>query len=186
MEWLVSAGLLVAVAAWVACVCHRLQVLRTEVRGAWADWLADTRRRNETLGELAESVSVLLPPGEMLPRTLRRLVTDSERLLRAGDCLLWEAEEGTHRTEKALSREARGAARRVEDAASLRADEGLSALCERLLQALERQEQSGRRFCLAAESYNAALREPPVQLIAPPLGFLQVAALPLIQSARMP
>lgn len=166
MEWLVSAGLLVAVAAWVAGVCHRLQLLRTEVRGAWADWLADTRRRNEALGAFAESVSMLLPPGEMLPRTLRRLVTDSDCELRQGDELLWEVEAATAQTEAALRQEANGAARRVERTDALRADATLWAACERLLQTLERQEQSGRRFLLAAESYNAALQEPPVQLIA--------------------
>lgn len=186
MEWLVSAGLLVAVAAWVAGVCHRLQLLRTEVRGAWADWLADTRRRNEALGAFAESVSLLLPPGEMLPRTLRRLVTDSDCELRQGDELLWDAEAATAQTEVALRQEANGAARRVERTDALRADATLWAACERLLQTLERQEQSGRRFSLAAESYNAALQEPPVQLIAPTLGFLRVVVLPLMQNAREP
>lgn len=186
MEWIVSAGLLVAVAAWVAGVCHRLQLLRSEVRGAWADWLADTQRRNETLGEFAESVSLRLPPGEMLPRTLRRLLGDSERGLRRGEHLLWSADEELRQTEGELRRKADAAARRVEESAALRADEGLWALCERLLQALERQEQSGNRFRLAAETYHAALREPPVQLIAPTLGFLRVVVLPLMQNARMP
>lgn len=186
MEWLVSAGLLVAVAAWVAGVCHRLQLLRTEVRGAWEEWLADPRRRNKILGEFAESVSLLLPPGEMMPRTLRRLVTDSERSLRSGEQLLWTAEAESRQTEGKLRREANGAAHRVERTDALRSDEGVWRLCEHLLQTLERQEQSGRRFSLAAESYNAALREPPVQLIAPTLGFLRVVVLPLMQDAREP
>lgn len=186
MEWLISAGLLVAVAAWVAGVCHRLQVLRTEVRGAWADWLADTRRRNESVEALAESVSVRLPSGEMLPRTLRRLVTDSERSLRGGEELLWAAEEETTTTEGELRRAACLAAHRVEETDSLREDKRLCALCEQLLHTLERQEQSARRFNLAAESYHAALQEPPVQLLASSLGFLQVAVLPLMQNAREP
>lgn len=174
MEWLVSAGLLVAVAAWVAGLCHRLRLLRSDVRGAWADWLADTRRRNEALGEMAECVSVLLPPGEMLPRTLRRLLADSDRALRAGEGLLWSDSAAPRQTEGDLRREARAAALRVEQTAVLRADEGAQGLCERLLLALERQEQSGRRLRLAAEAYNAVLREPPVQLLAPSLGFLRV------------
>lgn len=174
MEWLVSAGLLVAVAAWVVGLCHRLQLLRTEVRSAWQDWLDDTRRRNESLGELAEAAALLLPQGEMLPRTLRRLIADSERTLPEGEKLLWSEHAETHRTEAALRREASAAARRVKSEQSLRADAGLSHLCEQLLLRLERQEQSGRRFRLAAEAYNAVLSEPPVRLLAPSLGFLRV------------
>lgn len=177
MEWLVSAGLMVAVAAWVAGVCHRLQMLRAEVREAWADWLEDTRRRNDALGEFAESASVLLPPGEMLPRTLRRMVADSERSLRMGEHLLWTEDDAARVTETSLYREASAAARLVEQTPQLRDDEGLGALCEGLLRALERQEQSGHRLNLAAEAYNAALREPPVEMIAPVLGFLRIAYL---------
>lgn len=177
---------MVAVAAWVAGVCHRLQMLRTEVRGAWADWVDETRRRNETLGEFAESVSLLLPPGEMLPRTLRRLQGDSDRGLRQGEHLLWREDDALQQTEGALLREAGSAARQVEETAALRADAGLRGACERLLLALEHQEQSRNRFCLAAEAYNAALREPPVQLLAASLGFLRVAVLPLMQNARLP
>lgn len=180
MEWLVSAGLLVAVAAWVAGVCHRLQLLRTEVRAAWAEWLADTHRRNEHAEALAESVSVMLPPGEMLPRTLRRLVSDSELVLRQGEQLLWSEEEEARRTEDALRREACLAARRVEENGSLRADERLWSLCEQLLRTLERQEQSARRFNLVVETYNTALREPPVQLLAPSLGFGRCAHLMMV------
>lgn len=174
MEWLVSAGLLVAVAAWVAGVCHRMQLLRAEVRGTWADWMEDTHRRNESVEALAESVSVLLPAGEMLPRTLRRLVADSERHLRRGEYLLWAETEEPKQTEEELHREAHDAVCRVESTSSLRADARLLEHCERLVHTLERQEQSGRRFNLAAEAYNAALREPPVQLLAPMLGFLRV------------
>lgn len=109
-----------------------------------------------------------------MPRTLRRLVEDSERHLRQGEHLLWEEDEETRQTERALHREAHDATRRVEETGNLRTDAGLWELCERLVHALKRQEQSGRRFNLAAEAYNAALREPPVQLLAPMLGFLRV------------
>lgn len=174
MEWLVSAGLLVAVAAWVAGLCHRLQHLRTEVRGAWQDWLEDTRRRNKAAGEFAEFAALLLPPGEMLPRTLRRLVADSDRLLPVGERLLWTENVERVRTEGELRRELSAAARRAEDWRTGRADDGLERVSEELLQRMERYEQSGRRFRLAAEAYNAALAEPPVRLLAPSLGFLRV------------
>lgn len=174
MEWLVSVGLLVAVAAWVAGLCHRLQLLRTEVRGAWQDWLDDTRRRNASLGEFAEVVALLLPQGEMLPRTLRRLVADSERMLLVGEGLLWDEAPFSRRTEGELRRAASAATRRAEEMADLQADERLRRVCEHLLQHMERQEQSGRRFRMAAEAYNAALTEPSVRLFAPSLGFVRV------------
>lgn len=175
MEWLVSVGLLVAVAAWVAGLCHRLQHLRAEVRGAWRDWLEDTRRRNETAGEFADFVALLLPPGEMLPRTLRRLLADSDRALPLGEGLLWAEHAERTLAEGALCRELSAATRRAEALQRQRADEGLARVCEQLLLCLERQEQSGRRFRIAAEAYNAALAEPPVRALAPGLGFLRVA-----------
>lgn len=174
MEWLVSTGLLVAVVAWVVALCHRLQLLRTDVRGAWQDWLDDTRRRNETLGEFAETVALLLPQGEMLPRTLRRLVADSDRMLLMGEGLLWEEVPHSSRTEGELRREASVAARRAEESGVLHSDERLRKVCDCLLQRMERQEQSSRRFRLAAEAYNAALSEPPVRLLAESLGFARV------------
>ncbi|MCQ2365515.1 MAG: hypothetical protein MJ051_08210 [Akkermansia sp.] len=166
MEYLVSAGLLVAVLAWVSALCHRLRLLRAELQGAWADWLRDTRCRNETLGEFAELAAVLLPRGEMLPRTLRRLVADSNRVLKDGERLLWRADRAMLRAEQALRQEA-------EQASKLH-HEGLLELGERLARELERQGQSERRFRLAAECYNAALAEPPVRLVAPGFGFTRV------------
>ena len=166
MEYLISAGLFVAVLAWVSALCHRLRLLRAELRGAWADWLRDTRRRNATLGEFAELAAVLLPPGEMLPRTLRRLVADSDRALEGGERLLWRADRSALRAEQALRREA-------EHASRLGCD-GLQKLGERLTRELERQGQSERRFRLAAECYNAALAEPPVRPVAAGFGFLRV------------
>lgn len=166
MEYLVSAGLLVAVLAWVSGLCHRLRLLRAEVQGAWADWLRDTRCRNETLGEFAELAAVLLPPGEMLPRTLRRLLADSERALRGGERLLWRADGTAMAAEQSLRREAERASRVGCD--------GLQSLGESLALALERQGRSERRFQSAAETYNLALREPPVRLLSAALGFHRV------------
>lgn len=166
MEYLVSAGLLVAVLAWVSGLCHRLRLLRADLRGAWADWLRDTRRRNEALGEFAELAAVLLPPGEMLPRTLRRLLADSDRALRGGEALLWRSDRAALAAEAALRREA--------EQASRLACAGLQEPGERLSLALERQGQSERRFQLAAEAYNLALQEPPARLLAPGFGFRRV------------
>ena len=166
MEYLVSAGLLAAVLAWVSALCHRLRLLRAEVQDAWADWLRDTRSRNEALGEFAELAAVLLPPGEMLPRTLRRLLADSDRALRGGENLLWHADRSALAAEQTLRQKA--------EQASRLGCEGLQSLSESLALALERQGQSERRFHLAAESYNMALLEPPVRLLARGLGFHRV------------
>lgn len=161
-----------AVLAWVSGLCHRLRLLRAELRGAWADWLRETRCRNETLAEFAELAAVLLPAGEMLPRTLRRLLADSDRALRQGEALLWRADRSARAAEKALRREAGLAARCA--GATLLHHEGVQPLVERLTQELERQQQSERRFRLAAETYNAALHEPPVRPVAAGFGFLPV------------
>lgn len=173
MEILISVGLLVAVAAWGARLCHRLFCLRAELRGAWEAWMQDTRSRNETLEAFAELFSLLMPAGEMQPRTLRRLVADSERLLRAGEALLWQATAAECTAEGELRRAAELAARTVEERAALRGHESLGPLCERLLTAMERQSQSGARLQAAAEAYNAALQEPPARLVAPGMGFLR-------------
>lgn len=186
MEWLISAGLLVAVAAWVAGVCHRLRLLRSEVCDAWAAWMDDARRRNEALNEFAELASLLLPPGEMQPRTLRRLLADSERALRRGQGLLWQLDSVAEAGEHALRREAERAARRAEEESRRLAHEGLQNLGERLAQLLEKQGQSARRFREAAELYNAALREPPLQAVAASLGFRRTALPAHRQNARLP
>lgn len=186
MEWLISVGLLVAVAAWVAGVCHRLQLLRNEVCNAWEAWMADARRRNETLGEFAAMMALLLPPGEMQPRTLRRLLADSERVLRRGQGVLWQADAAAEEGERALRQEAERAVRRAEEESRRLTHEGLQSLGASLAQRLERQGQSSRRLQLAAEAYNAALREPPLQAVAASLGF-RCASLPVPhKNARLP
>lgn len=169
MEILISVGLLVAVAAWVAQLCHRLVLLRAELRGAWEAWMLDTRRRNETLGELAELFSLLMPAGEMPPRTLRRLVADSERVLKAGESLLWQSRQPAGEDE--LCRSATEAVRLAGERAELRGHQSMGTLRERLEADLEQQAQSETRLQLAAAAYNAALREPPVAPLAPVLGF---------------
>lgn len=163
MEWLVSAGLLVAVAAWVAGVSHRLQMLRGKMRRAWADWLEETHRRNEALGKWTEAVSVLLPPGEMLPRTLRRLLSDSELDLRAGAVRM--------DTEGELKRKALTIAMSLSVPLPTPSDTGLPKLCEALRLCLEAQERRALQFRAAAEAYHTALQEPPIRLIAAALGF---------------
>lgn len=163
MEILISVGLLVAVAAWVAGLCHRLSRLRAELRSAWEAWAQDTRRRNETLGEFAELYALLMPAGEMQPRTLRRLLADSDRALRAGK--LQDAGEGE------LCRELERATSVVGETAVLRSHEGMAALCEQLTKAQKRQKLSEQQLQEAEEAYLAALKEPPVRLVAPSLGF---------------
>lgn len=171
MEILISVGLLVAVAAWVARQCHRLILLRTELRSACSAWVLDTRRRNETLGEFTALFSLLMPAGEMTPRALRRLVADSERALQAGEALLWQAEatEG----EDALCRAAAEAARLAEERVELRQHEPMDSLRQRLKADLARQALSCTRLQEAAAAYNNALCEPPVRPLAPMLGFQQ-------------
>lgn len=173
MEILISVGLLVAVVAWVAHLCHRLVLLRAELLGAWGEWMLDTRRRNETLGEFTELFSLLMPAGEMPPRNLRRLVADSERVLRAGEALLWQTPPPAGEDE--LCRTAAAAARMAEERAELREHLTMGTLRARLEADLAQQAQSETRLLLAAAAYNAALREPPVSPLAPVLGFRHCA-----------
>lgn len=163
MEILISVGLLVAVAAWVAGLCHRLSRLRAELLCAWKAWEQDTRRRNETLGEFAELYALLMPAGEMQPRTLRRLRADSDRALSSGQ--MQDTGEGE------LCRALEQATLTVEETAALRSHEGMAALCEQLTKVQKRQKLSGQQLQEAEEAYLAALKEPPARLLAPSLGF---------------
>lgn len=173
MELLISAGLLLVVAAWMTKTCHRLRSLHANVQQAWDAWMLDTRRRNAALEDVAELLALLLPTGDMLPRTLRRLSADSEYILRTGLC-----KGDNHQQEIRLCQEAEAAIRRADESAHLHSHETLAALCSKLTEALARQEESALNLQGVSELYNRALDEPPIRLLAPSFGFQPVPRCP--------
>lgn len=172
MEWLIASGLMVAVFAWLAELCHRLHLLRAGVLHTWEIWVDATHHRNDCLGNFAELLALLLPRGDMQPRALRRMVADSERALREHP--LPFRGTGRHAAvygEEALRLCTGDSLRRVENHADLRRHEKLQGLCERLNVAEEWQRQTEQDYAARVAAYNRALREPPARLPAHLLGF---------------
>lgn len=187
MEWLIASGLLVAVWAWVAELCHRLLHLRAGVQGAWQQWVEATHRRNDCLIEVAAALAPALPREDVLPRVLRRLAEDSDRLLREQPQLPWGGvRHAAVLSEAALRRQAQGSWNRVAQQESLQWNEGLRHLRELWEDADAWQRQSERVYGDVAGSYNAALREPPVRALAGMLGFRRVGTFPLWEKENHP
>lgn len=178
MQYLVSAALLVAVAAWVVAVFNRLNHLRGEVCGAWQQWITATHRRNECLADFASVFALLMPQGDMLPRSLRRLAADSERSLGASPEPHWGASPGfVGGAEAVLRRVVDDSMVAVENSPLLRAHERLQQLSSQVHLSCYQQEQYTRLFNHMAEAYNNALADPSGRLLAPLFGFASAGVL---------
>lgn len=179
MEFLVSAGLLAAVLGWLLGVYRRVEELRRGVESARALWLADTRRRNDCLGDFEAVFTPLSGEGNA---ALLELLEASRLALTAEQAPFPEAAEGEPRLRRCL----RGALSEAEHCEHLRRHERLQVLGGHLRTAMYRQEQSERLLSRAARLYNLALEEPPMRLLRHALGF-EPCVLPLwLQRDRPP
>lgn len=179
MEFLVSAGLLAAVLGWLLGVYRRVEELRRGVESARALWLADTRRRNDCLGDFEAVFTPLSGEGNA---ALLELLEASRLALTAEQAPFPEAAEGEPRLRRCL----RGALSEAERCEHLRRHERLQVLGGHLRTAMYRQEQSERLLSRAARLYNLALEEPPMRLLRHALGF-EPCVLPLwLQRDRPP
>ena len=178
MEYFIALGLLVAVAAWVVSGYHRLQQLRGEVCTAWQQWVAATHRRNACLSDFASLFSMMLPQGDLLPRSLRRLTSDSEHSLRLAPEPHWGA--GAHFfpvAEAVLRRAVHDSMETMEGSSVMRGHERLQQLCSRMTGALQRQDMLTMRYNRAVQSYNGALDTPSGRMLAPLFRFTRAGAL---------
>lgn len=176
MIYVVSLGLLVAVAAWLVSVYHRLNFLRGQVQDAWLQWSRVTMQRNERLGHFAASFASYLPVGDMLPRELRRMMEDSRLALSARPCAprpgglkaLREAELG-------LRQRMGDSVQLIENSLVMRSNADLVQGCREVSDALAMQEQIAKAYDRSAGDYNSALLGPAARMVAGLFGFAPVA-----------
>lgn len=173
--YLIPLALLVAVAAWLTAVFHRLNHLYGQVQSAWVQWSHATRQRNECLGDFAAVFSGYLPQGDMLPRDLRRLTEDSQRALTAspqapvaGRMLSMGA------AERALRRVVGDSVQTLENSDRMRGNQHLLQLCSQMSVTLFQQEQIARSYNRFAADYNQALSAPGGRLVGGLFGFVPV------------
>lgn len=172
MLYVVSLGMLVAVAAWVAAVYSRLNFLHGQVQDAWLQWVHATRRRNECLGDFTAAFAACLPQGSMLPRNLRRLTEDSRLALAAGAapprplCM-----KAVHDVEEHLQSTMRDSVSVIENDRNLRENTVLVQLCNAISLSVWRQEQEERNYNRYAGDYNNAIDSPAVHWVAEAFGF---------------
>ncbi|MDO5450652.1 MAG: hypothetical protein Q4F30_07170 [Akkermansia sp.] len=174
MSYLVSLGLLVLVASWVAAVYNRLSHLRGLVAEAWLQWLLATRQRNACAADFAAAFTLRRPPGDMLPRSIRKLTEDSELSLESATAERNNA--GALRAalaEHELAAVFRATFLAVQETDTMVADEQLQLLGSRLSRALFRQEQSARVFNRMAQDYNHALEDVSGRVLGSVFGFSQ-------------
>lgn len=174
MSYLVSLGLLVLVAAWALHVYNRLRYLREQVAQAWAQWLKATRQRNAYVEDFAAAASVVLPRGDMLPRSLRKLAQDSRI------ALVQATAEGRNApflraslTERELRRVLRRFEPTLDSLGAQPSNEHLQFLGTQVNLLLFHQNQYARVFNRLAADYNTALRELPGSILAPVFGFVE-------------
>ena len=178
MSYLVSLGLLVLVAAWVVGVYNRLRILHSRVAEAWEHWRKVTRRRNACVEEFAAAVSVALPRGDMLPRSMRRLAQDSN--LELASATAGRADTATMRaaiTERELHRVLRRLEPAMEALGAQPSTEHLQFLGAQVNITLFHQGQHARIFNRLAADYNAALRDTPGRILSPIFGFEEAVSL---------
>ncbi len=178
MEYIVSLALLIAVAAWVTAQYQRLQQLRGDVCSAWQQWVAATHRRNACLSDFVSLFSMMLPQGDLLPRSLRRLTSDSEHSLNLATEPHWGA--GVHffpAAEMVLRRAVNDSMETMENSSVMRGHERLQQLCGRMTGAQQRQDALTLRYNRAVQSYNGALDSPSGRMLAPLFRFLRAGSL---------
>ncbi len=188
MEIVVSIGLLVAVLAWVLSVYQRLLHLRSEVRGAWQQWLSATHRRNECLADFAEHFALLLPGDDASPARLQRLTDDSEHALEHLAEPRWgnSSEDVLPGVEWRLQRAVHESVAEVEHESLAQGHERLHLLCGQMSVALYQQENRTRLFNRVAQEYNTALSSLGGRMLAPMFGFLPAESLdsPQLRTVR--
>ena len=174
MEIVVSMALLVAFLGWVVAVYNKLLHLRTEVLGAWKQWLSATRNRNERLSDFADGFAQTLPDGGAASERLRQLADDSEKTLHELQGPRWGIVEGGSLpgVEWRLQRAVYESVHEVERVPGTPEHEQLHQLCGLMSVALCQQEHRTRLFNRAAQEYNAALVTLGGRMLAPLFGFL--------------
>mgnify|MGYP003292472670 CR=1 FL=1 len=187
MSYLVSIGLLVLVAGWALSVYNRLRYMREQVAEAWAHWLKATRQRNAYVEDFAAAVSLVLPPGDMLPRSLRKLAQDSRLALA-------QATAGRHDSSSLRASHAERELRRVlrrfeptlESLAAQPSNEHLQFLGTQVNLLLFHQNQYARVFNRLAADYNTALQDVSGRILAPVFGFDEASMLEQEKTANSP
>lgn len=175
MEYIIPLALLVAVAAWLTAVFHRLNHLYGQVQSAWMQWSHATRQRNECLGDFTAVFSGYLPQGDMLPRDLRRLTEDSQRALSSSpQAPMAGAMGAVGEAERALRRVVGDSVQTLESSAPMRENQRLLQLCSQMSVTLFQQEQMARSYNRLAADYNQALSAPSGRLVGGIFGFLPV------------
>ncbi len=169
MNWLIAFALLVAVAAWVLSVYHRLHHLHLQALEAWSQWERATRYRNACVEALAPALAASASRVPGLPRELADAAQDSELGLSLDDGMpMLPAAERL----RPMGRRERCMRRLVADAfdAMDALPPGpdvaeLSQLGSALSVSLFQQEQRTEQYNRAAENYNAALQTPSGRLV---------------------
>ncbi|MBQ2380063.1 MAG: LemA family protein [Akkermansia sp.] len=178
MNYVVALGLLVLVGAWGVAVYSQLHHLYEQVRGAWGQWLAATRHRNDCLWDLSMVVASYVPPDDMLARELRKWITNNRRALDNTPVPPHHAaDEQLKNSEHHLQRLIAHMAQLLGDNPHMHGNDQLLGLYNAMSVARNRQTEAGQYYDRAARHYNTALHEPPNYLLAPLLGFYKVSLL---------
>lgn len=176
MIYVVSMGLLVAVAAWLVAVYHKLNMLREHVQAAWVQWSRVTMQRNERLGNFTAMFAACLPVGAMLPRDLRRLAEDSRLALSSRPSAPHPGGlKGVRETELGVRQRVGDSVEVIENSQRMRSNVDLVQVCREVSDALQLQEQIARAYDRTAVDYNNALTGPAAKVVAGMFGFVPVA-----------
>ena len=178
MNYVVALGLLALVGAWVMAVYSKLHHLYEQTRVAWGHWIATTSHRNDCLWDLSMVVASYVQRDDMLPRDLRKWVTNSRRALdNTSAPPLHGADEQLKNTEHHLRRLIAHMAQLLGERPLMRESEQLLGLYNAMSVARNHQTEAGQQYDRAAHHFNTALHEPLSYLLAPLLGFHQVSLL---------
>lgn len=159
MKIVIAVLLPLLVVLWLAGRYARLRYEQARVRRAWAEWEECTHCRNAAMMDFAALLCVLLPSGDLLPRTLRRLAEDSERTLKSAE----ERPRGKCAfrfpvAETVLRRAFRDAVETMEGSHALKRHERLQRMVAGVNREFQRQDAAVRRFYGAARRFNDSLR----------------------------
>ncbi len=172
MEFAVPMGILVAVLAWIIATYFKLNHLRHAARDAWQRWGEATRRRNSCLLELSVHLSEFLPREDVLPRRIKRLTDDTQRVLSlfpeppSND----ELRHLSH-AERKLRNIVIGTVQSMENNAGMSTDTEFIELMNRVSLSLFRQDETTLLYNTRARVYNVALESPGAQWVAELFGF---------------
>lgn len=176
MIYIVSLGMLVAVAAWLVSVYHKLNFLRGQVQDAWLQWSRVTMQRNERLKHFTASFATCLPVGDMLPRDLRRMMEDSRLALSARPCAPKPGGlKFLRETELGLRQRMGDSVLRIENSEAMRSNADLVQGCREVSDALAMQEQIAKAYDRSAGDYNSALLGASARMVSGVFGFAPVA-----------